>query len=104
METIQEDVVKWKQKMDEFREQLKLGDLPDDLQKQIQAFLSVRAYNYSIQNFRYLITNALHQYSTAVMLLSPATALKFCVQAGVYRGISAREAICHSRMWSPQRL
>ena len=46
METIQEDVVKWKQKMDEFREQLKLGDLPNDLQKQIQTFLSVRAYNY----------------------------------------------------------
>jgi len=56
VETIQEDVVKWKQKMDEFREQLKLGDLPDDLQKQIQAFLSVRAHNYSIQNSRYLIT------------------------------------------------
>ena len=45
VETIQEDVVKWKQKMDEFREQLKLGDLPDDLQKQIQGFLSVRVHN-----------------------------------------------------------
>jgi len=54
--------------------------------------------------FAYQFTNALHQCSTAMMLLSPATALKFCVKAGVYRGISAREAFCHSRMWSPQRL